>query len=131
MRNSRYYDFARFAKAKGRTFKTRIQFALRSELWKLIWISRIALPGALYDASISVQTCGEVEQGILNPVDIDNLVDVNIAKSTADIKFPHIQGYSGFLALKTGDSNRVNWPHRNKKLDTSITHFAVRNLMYF
>ena len=30
--------------------------ALRSELAKLMWIARIARPGAIYDASASAQT---------------------------------------------------------------------------
>ena len=48
------------------------QFALRSELGGgggLMWVARIAMPGALYRASVSAQTFETVGGSVVNPPD--------------------------------------------------------------
>ena len=42
--------------APGEILTGNEQTALRSELGKLMWIARIARPGAIYDASVPAQT---------------------------------------------------------------------------
>ena len=66
------------------------QFEVRSELGELMRISRIAIPGALYDASVSAQTSVVVGESIINPIDPEELADVNFAKVLGDPSHSHI-----------------------------------------
>ena len=66
---------------------------------------RIARPDALYGASVSAQTVDGNGQLILNPADFEEIVGVNLAKSTDDIKHVHVERYDTFLAKKSKDAN--------------------------
>ena len=58
------------------------QSALRSELWELMRISRIARADALRAASVSAQTLETADEPILNPFDFDEIPDVDVANAT-------------------------------------------------
>ena len=68
-------------KASGRKFKKWGQFALRSELVKLMWIARFCRPDALYGSALPAKTFGDAGPAILNPVDFGEVIGVNIAKA--------------------------------------------------
>ena len=55
----------RRAKQMGETLAKEGEFALRSELGKLMRIARVARPGALYDASVSAQTSETIAESII------------------------------------------------------------------
>ena len=57
----------------------------------LIWIARINRHDALYDASFAAQTFDEAGQVRLSPIDFEEIADVDLAKSTGDVKFAHIE----------------------------------------
>ena len=76
--------------------------------------ARIVRPDALYDASIPARTFEAAGQAILNPIDLDEVIDVNIANSTGDLKFTLIDRYGEFIANKSKDVNRVS---RIKKIN--------------
>ena len=88
------------------------EFALISELGKLMPSARIDRHYALYDASISARTIDAVDQAIGNPSDFGEVCYVRISKATDDIKFPHIEGYTEFLAKGPKDANRGNFPEK-------------------
>ena len=73
------------------------QFALRSELWGLMRISRIARPGALYGASVSAQTSDEADETNINPIDFEEMVDLNLSQPTGNIQHNHIEGFDKFM----------------------------------
>ena len=50
-----------------------------------MWISRIARTDALYCASDSSQTSEDTDGTILTPIDSDEIVDSDFAKSTESI----------------------------------------------
>ena len=58
--------------------------------------ARFSRRDALYDASISVETLVAAEQAILNHIDIEGIIDVDIAVSTGVIKYPAPKGEVGF-----------------------------------
>ena len=62
------------------------QFALRSALWKLTRIARIARPATIYDASVSDRLFEANGQAISHPIDSEGIADVNSAIETGDIK---------------------------------------------
>ena len=43
-----------------------------------------------------------------NPIDFDEVADVNIAKAVGGIKFDHIKGYDAFSAQKSNDARIGN-----------------------
>ena len=61
-------------------------------------ISRIVSHDALYYASVSAQTFEAIgETIIISPIDFGEIVNVNLTKSTGDIKHNHIQGIDEFM----------------------------------
>ena len=58
--------------------------------------ARISRPDALYDAPIASRNFDEANRAILNPIDCDGALDVNIAKSTDNLKFAQLKGYGIF-----------------------------------
>ena len=93
------------------------QFALRSEIGKMMRISRIPGNDALYGAPISAQNLDGDGGGqvILNPIDCGEVTDVNIANVVGGVEFPHIIGYVGCLSKKSKDANAVNLPKKIKR----------------
>ena len=74
-------------KRKNEPLKPQERFDLMPEACELILIARIALPGALRDASIWAQNSESIEQAVINPSDFGEIGEVGIAKATANIKF--------------------------------------------
>ena len=69
-----------WARRKGDFSTFEAQFALRSELWKLMRIARIATPGALHGASAASRTFDDVasvleNQSVSEQVDSANFVE--------------------------------------------------------
>ena len=93
---------------KGGPLTSDGQFALSSELGRLMRIDRIARQGALYDASTSAPAFDGVDQVIQNPIDFEEIVNVNLASPAGNFKFPHVQGYGEFLARKWKYAHRVH-----------------------
>ena len=98
------------------------QFALRSDAWGLLRISRIARPDSLYDASVAARTFWLVNRALGDPSAPDDATGSNIAWGNVDlsesdekIKFPHIVGFSKFIGKKSFDLNKVNLRKKNKK----------------
>ena len=114
MRNSRYYNPTRWPKQMEGHLTPGEQYSLRSELVQLKRIARIAMPDALYDASVSARTFAAQEQVILNPIAIGDVVDANIPKSTENLKYAQARGYDGFLAKRSKDSHKVNMDKNTK-----------------
>ena len=86
------------AKKMGEPLTREAQVALRSELGKLMRIARISRHCALYDASISAQTSEAAGHVVLNPIYSDEVIDVNMAKTTENPKFARIEGYWGIFS---------------------------------
>ena len=72
------------AKRKGEPLTDEEQFTLRSELRELMRIARIARPGALCDASASAQTFGTIGESIVNPMDFEEVADVDIVSKVIE-----------------------------------------------
>ena len=91
-------------------------------------IDRIARPGALYGSSGAVESWGEVNRSMWNPVVSEEVDYANISSIAGNLKF-HTPGIFRILGEKLSDVNKVNFPNKDKKGD-SITHFEVRDLRY-
>ena len=85
------------ANKKGDPLTSEEQFALRSELRELMRIARIARTEALYDASVAARTFEAAEETILNPIDFEEIVDLDLAISAGDIQHSHIRGFGEFM----------------------------------
>ena len=107
------------------------QAIFRPELGKLIWIARIARPGAIYDASAAAQTFpdGELKDvfgeggGILENGGSWSFRRRKKRRFRTQARFPQ------FVSGKQKDVNKVNLLE-NKKIDTPETHFTVQNLIF-
>ena len=88
------------------------QFALRSELWKLMRISRSASPGSLYGASAAARTFAGVNMDIGNPTVPDESTGGNITRDARNLKFSHVKGISGFTTNKSNDGSKVIYSTR-------------------
>ena len=73
------------------------QFKLRSELGKVIRIAIIARPGVTHDASASVQTFETMGGPIVNPIDFEELDDVNVARAASAANYPHMRGFEEYV----------------------------------
>ena len=91
------------------------QTILRSELGKLMWIARIARPGAIYDASAAAQTFSTVE--MIEFSEEENLFfgrwEVG---SFIEEDFAHMSGFAYFKS-KRKEANNANISKHNK-IDT-------------
>ena len=67
---------------KGGPLTSDGQFALSSELGRLMRIDRIARQGALYDASTSAPAFDGVDQVIQNPIDFEEIITARRPKGT-------------------------------------------------
>ena len=79
-----------------RNFNCISESPLRSELAKLIWISRIAMSGALYDASVEARTFGNVNRSTGNRSSLGESMETNITSDEGDLKLPRVKGFSEF-----------------------------------
>ena len=87
------------------------QFALRSELGGLMRIARISRPGAFYGASVSAKTFEAIGESIVNPIDLEEIFDVNMGNSMRAEKYSHIRGFVEFaqkFKKNKIDANRAN-----------------------
>ena len=105
---------------------------MRSELGKLMWLARIARPGAIYDASAFWQNfanfkpgnndgellLGEMKRKMLT-LAILNLAISNICRDSESSR-----------GNKSGSANMANLSKQRKKAYASKTHFAVGNLLF-
>ena len=109
------------------------QSVMRSELGKLMWLARIARPGAIYDAPAAARNFANSKPGncdgeISNEENEEGNANENNPKPS---DFAHIPGFRNFIASKSKDANKVNLLKKQKKADTSKTHFTVANLIFF
>ena len=101
-----------------------------SELGKLMWIARIARPGAICDASESAQTFPTEET--IEFLEEEEFCPKNEEKeipTEEEEDFEHMPGFADFKSWRR-DENKANLPKKNKKIDTSKTHFTVRSLVF-
>ena len=106
------------------------QFALRSDFVNLMRISRIAGPGALYDADVSASTPETIPDTIINPIDFEEIADVDVAKAIGANPHSHIPGFEEFIRNSPKVANMLNVLEKIKKVGKSQTHVKVRNLLY-
>ena len=100
------------------------QSVVRSELGELMWLSRIARPGAIYDASAAAQNFANFKQENCNEEITDGEneeenANEDVPKSS---DFEHIHGFRNILAGKSKDANKANLLKTQKKAVTSRTH---------
>ena len=86
------------------------QFTLRTELCELMRISRIARPGALRAASASARTFATIGESIINPIDFDEVPDVNTARVIGLESYSHMPGLWDFDRNFKKEAGRVNSP---------------------
>ena len=104
---------------------------MRSELGKLMWVARIARPGAIYDASAAAQNFAnfkpencDAELLLLGMIkEMPMLIILNRVISNT---FLHLN----FAGNKPGSANNANPFRQRKKAGASKTHFAVANLIF-
>ena len=86
------------------------QTTLRSELGKLMWIARIARPGAIYDASASAQTFSAAEMmDFLEEEEEESTLSENEEKIalTEEEDFDHMPGFAEFKSRRQA-ANKAN-----------------------
>ena len=73
-------------------------------------ISRIARPGALYDASVSAQTfgCAAIAESVVNPIDSEDGGDENVAKVIEANSYSHMPGFEDPDRKFPKEANPVN-----------------------
>ena len=105
----------------------------RSELGKLMWIARIAQPGAIYDASASAQkfTDGELTDVVKKGEEFSENGWKEVSEGEKQEDFRRMADFAKFMGERQKDVNKVNLFKKNKEIDTSKTHFTVRNLFFF
>ena len=90
------------------------QAALRSELWKLMWIALIARPGAIYDASAAAQTFsgGELFDISDRCEEILGNGENGVPQKGKKNDFGRMSGFSEFTGGQQKDVNEVNLPRK-------------------
>ena len=91
------------------------KITLRSELWRLFRIARIARPGALCDASVSAQTFETSGEKLINPSDSDEIADVDLAKMIRSNSHSHIPCFDELSRKPPMSPNRVNLTKKIKR----------------
>ena len=87
------------------------QSILRSELWELMRISRIARPGAIYDASSANRTCDGGKIGDSRKWNCGRFRSrrkKRIAGGEIGSDSKHMPGYQKFLSKIKSNANKVN-----------------------
>ena len=64
----------------------------------------------MYDASVSARTSAAVGEAVVNPIDFEEVADVNVAKSIDADSYSHIPCFGDFIREFPNDSNRVHLP---------------------
>ena len=95
-------------KQKGDPLTAGKQFALRHELGKLSRNSRIARTGALYGASVSGRTFETIGETTINPIDLEEVVDVNVSKVLGANSYPRVPRFEGTGRNFPKSANLVN-----------------------
>ena len=87
------------AKRRNESLTEAGETILRSELWKLMRIARIARPGAIYDASAAAQTCTVSEMVDISEEKEEFAENEEKEDSPGEGKsdFGHMPGFSEFL----------------------------------
>ena len=81
------------------------------------------------EGPLSERTSETTDESI-NPIDCEEITDVNYAKSMGDIKHNRIPGFDEFASGFPKNVNRPNLLMGGKKVMGPQTHFKVRNLFY-
>ena len=108
------------------------QTILRSDLGKLMRIARSARPNAIYDASAESQTFSTdemvefPEEGVCSEDEEEENSSVEGEGGDSE----HMPGFAEFKIKMIKGANKVNLL-KNKKIDTSKTHFTVRSQIFF
>ena len=71
-------------------------------------VSRISRPGALYGASASAKTFETIDEEFANPIDFEEVSDVNIPNVIHTESYLHMPGFVGPNRKFPKDSNLVN-----------------------
>ena len=105
---------------------------MRSELGKLMWLSRIDRPDAIYDASAAAQNFANFKPDVTNgEISWDEMqeepVKVDVPKPN---DFEHMPGFKDFLLDNTKEAHKVNLFKKPKKADSPKTHFTEEILLY-
>ena len=78
-------------------------------------ISRIARPGALYEASVASRNFEDVSRALSNPSVSEEVGGADVTNFEENLKRGRIPGFSGFLEKKSGDAKRVNLPREIRR----------------
>ena len=104
----------------------------RSELGKLMRIAWIARPCAIYDAFAAEKKVSG--RGILEVLEQGGRILENEGKgdppSEKKDDFEHMPGFAKFTGERQKDVNKANLMKKNKKIDTSKTHFTAQTLTF-
>ena len=108
------------------------QSIMRSELGKLMRLSRIAWPGAVYDASAAAQNFANCKPDVSKEGISDNEIREEEEPINVDVPkpndFEHMPGFKDSLSENAKEAIKVNLLKKPKKADTSKTHFTAENL---
>ena len=92
------------------------QTELRSELGKLMWVARIARPGAIYDASAAAQTISveemkcfseEEEEEDEEEKEVQEIEEFCYSKEEEEDLFDHMPGFANSKSRNL-EANKVN-----------------------
>ena len=96
---------------------------MRSGLGKLMWLARIARPGAIYDAPAAARNFANFkpENGDGGISFEGNEKENAYTDNPKPGDFEHIPGFKNFVEKKSENANKVNLFKQRKKADTSKT----------
>lgn len=86
----------RVARKMGDPLTEADQFALRTELGKIMRTPKIARQGALYESSASSQTFETTGEAIVNPIDFVEIADANLANTIIAANYSHMPCFEAF-----------------------------------
>ena len=93
-----------------------------------MWVARIERPGALYDASFPSQTSETAGETIINPIDFEEVADVDVSKLIGADSYAHMPGFGGINRKPPKGLESCKFTEENIKIDKSKTHFKANNL---
>ena len=101
---SGYFNFTESCE-NGRTVKGSRTIRITLRIGKIKLVARIARPVALYGASASAQTAETIDETIVNPIDFEEVGDVNVARLIDMGPYSHMPGFDDFsMDIKRGES---------------------------
>ena len=93
-------------------------------------IARIAMPGALCGESASAQNSGTFGETVINPIDFEEITDVNIDKVLGADSYSHMPGFAGSDRKSPKDLNRDNLLKKYMSAYQK-NNFKALGLLYF